>query len=158
LIEAGKLDEVRWPDCSSYRIQVEQFYRSLRFELAWVQQRYPTQQANVMIELFQTAEKKGLEPEDYDASLWSARLDAFATSSTNSDELARFDFALTVSSLRYVSDLYQGKVSSRECQVNLPEKDFEVAQFLRNEVIHASNVSAAFQKLEPAYEATGEHS
>lgn len=152
LIATSRLDELRWPDCSSYRIQVEQFYRSLGYELAWVQQGRPTQQANAMIELFQTAEKKGLEPEDYDASRWSARLSGFSGSNPNGEDLARFDFALTVSGFRYLSDLYQGRVTPKECQVNLPEKHFDVAQFLRNEIIHAGNVRATVQNIEPSYE------
>jgi murein L,D-transpeptidase YcbB/YkuD len=150
LIEAGRLDELRWPDCSSYRTQVEQFYRSSGYKLAWSREGIPTQQANAMIELFRAAEKKGFEPEDYDASRWAARVQALTVSGR--DELARFDFALTVSSLRYFSDLYQGRVSPSQCQANLPQKHFEGAQFLRSEVVTAADVRAAVQKAEPDYE------
>jgi murein L,D-transpeptidase YcbB/YkuD len=152
LIDAARLDELRWPDCSSYRTQVEQFYRSSGYALAWTREGRPTPQANAMIELFRAAEKKGLEPEDYDAPRWTSRLASLASSGHGSEEMARFDFALTVSSLRYFSDLYQGRVSPSECQANLPPKRFEGSQFLRNEVVAAADVGAAVQKVEPPYE------
>lgn len=151
LIESGRLEELRWPDCSSFRPQVRQFYVSSGYGLAWLEQGRPTEQANAMIELFRAAEKKGLDPEDYDASRWPTRLQGLARS-TPDEELARFDFALTVSSLRYLSDLYQGRVTPRECQADLPAKPFEAAQFLRNEIIHAGDVKAAVAKVEPPFE------
>lgn len=152
LIEAGRLDELRWPDCSPYRIQVEQLYRTLGYSLAWIQQGRPTQQANAMIELFRAAERKGLDPEDYDASRWPARLQSLASSTPNREDLARFDFALTVSSLRYLSDLYQGRVTPKECQVYLPDKQFDAGQFLHKEIIHAADVEAAAEKVEPPFD------
>ncbi|HEY2170224.1 MAG TPA: hypothetical protein VGJ30_11410 [Candidatus Angelobacter sp.] len=78
LIEAGRLEELRWPDCSSYRTEVEKFYSSSGYALSWVQEGRATPQANAMIELFRAAEKKGLDPEDYDASRWPARLQALS--------------------------------------------------------------------------------
>src|SRR5579859_3242149 len=153
LIEAGRLDELRWPDCSSYRAQVEKFYASNAFVLGWVQEGRPTPQAAAMIELFRAAEKKGLEPEDYDASRWTTRLQNLSISGQTSQDVARFDFALTVSALRYISDLSQGRVAPTECQVNLPKKQFDGAAFLRNEVIHAADVRAGVEKIEPPYDA-----
>ena len=152
LVETGRLEELHWPDCSSYRAQVEQFYLFSRYAPAWTRQGRPTQQANAMIELFRTAEKKGLEPEDYDASRWTARLEALAREEQHAEDLARFDFALTVSAFRYTSDLYHGRVSPTECQANLPQKQFDAAQFLRAEIIQASNVTAAVQKMDPPFE------
>jgi murein L,D-transpeptidase YcbB/YkuD len=152
LIESGRLEELRWPDCSSFRTQVRQFYVSSGYGLAWIEQGRPTQQANAMIELFRAAEKKGLDPEDYDASRWPTRLQGLASSIPRSEEPARFDFALTVSSFRYLSDLYQGRVTPKECQVNLPDKPFDATQFLRNEIIHASDVKAAVEKVEPPFD------
>jgi murein L,D-transpeptidase YcbB/YkuD len=152
LIETARLEEMRWPDCSSYRAQVRQFYLSSGYALAWVEHGRPTQQGLAMIELFRAAEKKGLDPEDYDASRWPARLQDLAASTQNNDGLARFDFALTVSSFRYLSDLYQGRVSPKECQIGLPDKHFDAAQFLRNEIIHAADVKGVAEKLEPPFD------
>lgn len=152
LIEAGRLDELRWPDCSSYRAQVEKFYASAGFALAWLREGRPTTQAAAIIELFRAAEKKGLDPEDYDASRWATRLQNLSVAGQTSQDLARFDFALTVSALRYVSDLSQGRVTPAECRVSLPKKQFEGAAFLRNEVVQAVDVRTAVEKIEPPYD------
>ena len=71
-----------------------------------------TAQAKALIEIFRNAETKGLEPEDYDASRWASRLAALgrAKESAPQDALAEFDVALTVSVLRYVTDLHLGRV------------------------------------------------
>jgi murein L,D-transpeptidase YcbB/YkuD len=152
LIEAGRLEELRWPDCSSYRAQARQFYLLSKYAPAWFEQGRPTQQALAMIELFRGVEKKGLDPEDYDASRWTARVQDLSVFTQKSEQFARFDFALTVSSLRYISDLYQGRVSPRECQAALPEKQFDAAQFLRTEIIHATDVKGSVEKLDPPFE------
>jgi L,D-transpeptidase YcbB len=152
LIEGGRLEEMRWPDCSSYRKQVERFYAIRGYALAWVQEGRATQQAKAMIDLFRTADKKGLDPEDYDASRWPPRLEALAAFDQNHEEPARFDFALTVSSLRYISDLHQGRVAAAECEVNLPQKQFDGPKFLREEMVQASDVGAAVAKLDPPFE------
>ena len=152
LIESGRLEEMRWPDCSSYRKHVEQLYATRGYTLAWVREGRPTEQARAMIELFRTADKKGLDPEDYDASRWPARLEALTAFDQNHEEPARFDFALTISALRYISDLYQGRVAANECEVNLPQKRFDAAKFLREEMIQASDVRTAAAKLDPPFE------
>jgi hypothetical protein len=47
--------------------------------------------------------KKGLEPEDYDASRWNERI--LALQGSSSPARARFDVALTICTMCYVSDL-----------------------------------------------------
>lgn len=152
LIEGGALEDLRRSDCSSLDSELKQFYRSWGYTPGWLTQGLPTQQANTMIELFRGAESKGLEPEDYDASRWPARLHDISSFPANSDALARFDIAVTVTSLRYLSDMYQGRVTPTECQVDLPEKHFDGAPFLRDEVIHAVDVKTAVGKAEPPFD------
>jgi murein L,D-transpeptidase YcbB/YkuD len=152
LIEDRVLNELRRPDCSSLDTEIRQFYRSWQYLPGWIQNGRPTEQANTMIALFRGAERKGLESEDYDASLWSARLQALSSDPTNNEALARFDVAVTVASLRYLSDLYQGRVTPKECEVDLPGKHFDGAQFLREEVTHASDIRTAVGKVEPPFD------
>ncbi len=152
LIEDGGFEELRRSDCSSLDTELRQFYRSWRYMPGWIKQGQPTQQASTMIALFRGAESKGLAPEDYDASSWPVRLQAISSTSKNSDALARFDLAVTVASLRYFTDLYQGRVTPQECQVDLPEKHFHGAQFLRDEVTQSTDVRAAAGKVEPPFD------
>jgi murein L,D-transpeptidase YcbB/YkuD len=152
LAETGRLDSLRWPDCSSLRAEVKQLY-SPEYSPVWILGTQPTQQAHAMIELFRTADKKGLDPEDYDAERWASLLKALSAAPRSGQELARFDFALTISSLRYISDLYQGRVTPKECQVELPEKHFDAARFLRDKLIHAPDAGSAMEELEPPFQA-----
>jgi L,D-transpeptidase YcbB len=152
LIESGHLEELRWPDCSSYRDQVHEFYLPAGYALAWTQQGRPTPQARAVIELFRAAEEKGLEAEDYDASRWPGRLESLSGARTSAQDLARFDFALTVSVLRYLSDLNHGRVSPRECQFDLPAQPFNAAQLLRKEILNAGDVKAAAAQVEPPFD------
>jgi L,D-transpeptidase YcbB len=152
LIETGRLEELRWPDCSSYREQVKRFYGPSGYALLWTQEGRPTGQATRLLGLFRAAETKGLEPEDYDASRWPARLQNLSAGTRSGEELVRFDFAVTVSALRYISDLARGRINPKECQVELPEKQFDAAQFLRNEVVNAVDVEGVIGRVEPPFE------
>jgi hypothetical protein len=60
------------------------------------------------------ADEKGLRVEDYDGPLWDTRLDEFtgSKSSSETDEIG-FDVALTVSTMRFLSDLHLGRVNPR---------------------------------------------
>src|SRR6476659_9334824 len=78
LIETGELPDLRWPDFANYREQVRQFYGP-GFSLAWTSNGAPTPQARALVQALQRAEERGLEPEDYDASRWTGRLERFAS-------------------------------------------------------------------------------
>ena len=103
LVTNGNLEGMRWPNFSDYRNWLQKFYEPTGFAQAWVQGAQPVPQALSLIELFRDAGKKGLDPEDYDASRWEERIRALQGSS-NGPALARFDVALTVCTMRYVSD------------------------------------------------------
>src|SRR5215469_10989580 len=113
VIDSGKLNDLRWRNFSDYRSQLRDFYQPSDYALAWVNGNQPTAQAKAMIQLFQNADKKGLHPEDYDASRWTDRLAQLAqtTPQATLDEAARFDLALTVCAMRYVSYLHNGRIN-----------------------------------------------
>lgn len=145
LIEAAELPELRWPDFTNYRDQVRQFYGPA-FSLAWTSNNAVTLQAQALIQALQRAEEQGLEPEDYDASRWSARLAKLAAANpVSSEELAHFDLALTVSALRYVSHVHHGRLNP-----GLKQVSFDAAGFLKREVVAAADVPAALALAEPA--------
>lgn len=149
-IEAGELPDLRWPDFISYREQLRQFYGSA-FSLAWTSKSAPTPQARALIQTLQRAEERGLEPEDYDASCWADRLAWFASANpVSSEELARFDLALTVSALRYVSHVHHGRIKPADFQFGLKLAPFDAAGFLKREVVRAADVPLALALAEPA--------
>ena len=121
LIAAGTLPDLRWPNFTDYRDDVKKFYDAGGNSLAWIQNGKASPQAVSMILLFQQAASKGLNPEDYDASRWDARLAKLQpTAPKPSDtDLAHIDLALTVSAMRYISDLHIGRVNPQHFKFGL---------------------------------------
>src|SRR5438270_499711 len=149
-VEAGELRDLHWPNFSSYREQVRQFYAP-GFALAWTSNGVPTPQAQALIQEFQRAEQKGLKAEDYDASHWADRLARFSSTPIPSEELVRFDLALTVSALRYVSHLHHGRLNPADFQPGLKRAPYDAAGFLKREIVEATDVAAALAKTEPSW-------
>src|ERR1700676_97976 len=156
LIAAGTLPDLRWPNFTDYRDSVKKFYDAGGYSLAWIQNGKASPQAVSMILLFQQAASKGLNPEDYDASRWDARLAKLQpTAPKPSDtDLAHIDLALTVSAMRYISDLHIGRVNPQHFKFGLtvgPTK-YDLAEELRTQVLPASDIAAVIAKVEPPYD------
>jgi murein L,D-transpeptidase YcbB/YkuD len=103
-----------------------------------------------MIQLFKNASKKGLEPEDYDAPRWDARLRSLQGSA---NQVARFDVTLTVCTMRYVSDLRIGRINPQHVNfgLNVENKKYNLAQFLRDRLLPAPDIPAALDGIEPSF-------
>jgi L,D-transpeptidase YcbB len=156
LIASGMLPDLRWPNFTDYRADVKKFYDQGGNSLAWIQNGKASPQAVAMILLFQQAATKGLNPEDYDASRWDARLAKLQpTAPKPSDsDLAHIDLAMTVSAMRYISDLHIGRVNPQHFKFGLtvgPNK-LDLAEELRTQVLPATDVSAVLAKVEPQYD------
>ena len=116
IVSAGNLPDMRWPNFRDYKPWLQKFYEPAEFAPAWVQGSAPSPQARAMIDLFAHAWQKGLEPDDYDASRWEARLRGLESPSS---DIAAFDVALTVCTMRYVSDLRIGRINPKHVKFDL---------------------------------------
>jgi murein L,D-transpeptidase YcbB/YkuD len=145
---------MHWPDFSANRTAAQEFYRSQNCSLAWIRGGAPTDQAVEMIQLLENAELKGLDPADYDAGLWTDRLANLGggDESRPAEDLARFDLALTVSALRYVSDVHFGRFNAGLFHATFrPAADKEnFSDFVRN-LSHAADVEVATEAIEPQF-------
>jgi L,D-transpeptidase YcbB len=152
LVTSGNLEGMRWPNFSDYRNWLQKFYAPTGFAPAWLQASQPVPQARSLIEIFKNAGKKGLNPEDYDASRWDERIRALQASASG-PEVARFDVALTVCTMRYVSDLRIGRINPAHFKVGLSveKKKYDLAQFLRDRIMTASDVQAVLDGVEPPF-------
>jgi L,D-transpeptidase YcbB len=152
LVKSGNLEEMRWPDFSDYRVWLQKFYEPSGFAPVWVQGSQPVPQALSLIERFRDAAKKGLDPEDYDASRWEKRLHDLP-SSASGPAAARFDVALTVCTMRYVSDLRIGRINPQHFDfgLSLEQKKYDLAQFLRDRILTASDLEAVLDDVEPPF-------
>ena len=150
LVSAGNMDGMRWPNFSDYRVWLQKFYQPAGYVPAWVTGNSPSPQAMSMMAVFRDAWKKGLDPEDYDSSRWQGRV--LSLQGSNPDAGA-FDVALTVCTMRYISDLHIGRINPRHFQFDLDiqEKKYDLAQFLRNQLLPASDLPAVLDGVEPPY-------
>jgi murein L,D-transpeptidase YcbB/YkuD len=153
LIASGTLSDLRWPNFTDYRADVKTFYDAGANSPAWIQSGRPSAQAVAMIDLFKQASLKGLDPDDYDAARWDARIAKLQQKPSDTD-LAHIDLAMTVCAMRYVSDLRTGGVNPQHFKFGLdfgPRK-YDLPEFLRTEVLTATDVPALIAKDEPPYE------
>jgi L,D-transpeptidase YcbB len=152
---AGNLGDLRWPNFNDYQGQVSMFYAPGGYALAWSSSGTATPQALAMIDAFKHAGVKGLNPEDYDASRWDARIAKLAPASSSpaaTDEV-HFDLAMTVCAMRYLSDLSIGRVNPNHVKFSqdIGTKKYDLADFLREQVISASDVNTVTATVEPHY-------
>jgi murein L,D-transpeptidase YcbB/YkuD len=149
---AGRLSDLRWPDFSDYRSHVANFYDAAGYAPAWLRNHEPTQQAQTVIDVLKQADSKGLNAEDYDGSRWADRLARLRQSPSPADE-ARFDAALTVCAMRYISDLHIGRVNPQHFKFNLDvtSKKYDLPLFLREKLINSSDLRAELDQVEPPF-------
>jgi len=155
IIISGSLSELRWPDFSDYDKHVQKFYESYRYSLPWIRGMQPTAQAQQVISILLKAEQKGLAADDYDGSRWGDRLAKLnpATVQPSEADVVRFDAALTVCAMRYVSDLHIGKLNPRHFDFgfDVEAKKYDLPDFLRNDVVDSSDVVGVLARVEPPY-------
>jgi L,D-transpeptidase YcbB len=155
IIQAGSLPDLRWPDFNDYKKHIQKFYESYGYSLPWVRGTEPTAQAQQLIALLLQAEQKGLAADDYDGPRWSARLAKLkpATPQASEADALRFDVALTVCMMRYISDLRIGKVNPKHFGFGLDveAKKYDLPEFLKENVVDASDVAAVVAKVESPY-------
>jgi murein L,D-transpeptidase YcbB/YkuD len=115
----------------------------------------PTAQAREAIAVLLKADQKGLSAEDYDGPRWTERLGKLKPAAPRPSEAdaVRFDAALTVCVMRYVSDLHIGKVNPKHFDFGLDveAKKYDLPEFLKENVVNASDVAAVLAQVEPPY-------
>jgi L,D-transpeptidase YcbB len=154
IVQAGNLSDLRWPDFSDYEKHIQKFYESYGYSLPWVRGMEPTAQAQQLIGILLNAEQKGLSAEDYDGPRWGDRLTKLKPASNPSEaDAVRFDAALTVCVMRYVSDLHIGKVNPKHFDFgfDVDVKKYDLPDFLKANVVDAPNVPAVLVQIEPPY-------
>lgn len=154
-VQSGQLADLRWPDFSDYRQRVAKFYETNASSLRWVDNLQPTPQALGVVKVLQAADDNGLSAEDYDGPRWNERLEKLkpATPQPNEPDAVRFDLALTISTMRYISDLHIGKVNPQhlDFRFNVVDRGYDLPEFLTDHVIHAADVAEALAQVEPPY-------
>lgn len=154
LISSGQLHDLRWPDLSDFRSALDSFYKTSGYQAAWLRAGKPSAQSEVVIRTLQLADRKGLNPEDYDASRWNERI-AHIEGPHSSDDEAAFDVGLTVCLMRYVTALHVGRINPQHLKFELKVKRsaIDLPKFvgqLRNE---NTDVAKELSGIEPSFRA-----
>ena len=154
IVASGRLADLQWPNFSEHIAAVKEFYDESGGRLGWSRDGKPTTQAMELIGILNGADQKGLDSRDYDGVKWPERLKALQIpGGATESALVKFDVALTVSAIRYGTDLHLGKVDPK-----ILHKDFDpgrekhnAGEFLWKSVVGAQSVKDAVDPIEPPY-------
>jgi L,D-transpeptidase YcbB len=154
-IDAGTFPDLRWPDFRDYSKYVKKFYELNSSSLWWVEGMEPTAQARQVIGLLLQADQKGLSADDYDGPRWSGRLATLkpATRQPTESDAIKFDLALTVCAMRYISALHVGRVNPKHFDFAFYDESrkYDLAEFLKAHVVGAADVAGLLARVEPPY-------
>ena len=149
-VAQSTLKVMHWPNYADYQPLVQKFYDDRNYEVAWMGENgQPSAQATAFIQAFQTADTKGLKPEDYDAGLWSARVAKLA--GKNQDDVATYDAAMTVCVMRYISDLRIGRVNPTHFNfdIDVQQKRYDLPEFVSDNAVDSDDVPKLIASVEP---------
>ena len=149
LIAAKSLSFLHWPDIADFQPALNTFYTNRELEIAWSRDGKPTAQATALIAAFADAGKDGLNAEDYDSSRWPERIKSLASGDSNA--VAQFDVAMTLDTMRFVSDLHMGRVAPQHFnfEIDTQSKKLDLPQFLNDKLLETSDVPGNLAALEP---------
>jgi murein L,D-transpeptidase YcbB/YkuD len=140
------------PAFADYRAHLQGIYQNSSYAPLWLRSDGVSPQATGIIQALEASSLKGLSPEDYDADQWLARLEALKTASDA--EKAEFDVTLTVTAMRYVSDLHIGRVNPQHFKfgIDAAAKKYDLPQFFAQQLLNATDIKSALEQIEPPYD------
>ena len=103
---------LRRPLLRDQQESLREIYRPREHAPLWLEGARPTRQSAAAVAELAAANRKGLDPADYDAALLERKRIALASGRVApAEELARFEAALSIASLRLLSDLHVGRLN-----------------------------------------------
>lgn len=130
-------------------------YQSTGLSLLWVRGDKLTSAAAALISAFSNSQRKGLRPQDYEASEWPRLVQGLHHGEMDASAIAAFDYRLTVDALRYVSDLRIGRANPTPIPFSVVDgqTSYDLARFVALKVASAGNISSLLNGIEPGYSA-----
>ena len=150
LLAAGKHPRLRWGSFPDFQARLNELYKQNAMAPLWFKGGKPTSQAITMAASLDGADEQGLNSADYDADLLSKWLKAPELGAANPQEVASFDVALSLSAMRYLSNLYLGRVNPREVgfQIDVAAKKLDLPAVLLK-ISQSGRPKASIDELEP---------
>jgi L,D-transpeptidase YcbB len=136
IVASGTLPELRRADFARFRPALEEIYREPDYAPRWL----PAGSAPsaILAELADAA-SHGLDATDYDVAWLSGEVRAIQAGDHAPVRIARADVALTVSFVRFLSDLHRGRVSPEQAGFKFSEgeKPLDLAALVRGSMTTA---------------------
>jgi murein L,D-transpeptidase YcbB/YkuD len=148
VLASPQLADLKYPNYSDIHDAVVSFYDDHDDDPVWCKDGKPTAQANSMLEEFSNATRRGLRPEDYDASKWQTRI----ANLKSPEGVALFDLALTINTARFLADLHQGRTNPAHFTFGIKgydAKKLDAINILNTQVVDAASVTSALDAAEP---------
>ena len=149
ILTAGHLPDLKYPDFTDIQLALQNLYDTHDFDPVWLDDKAkPTPQANAMLQEFSNATKRGLRPEDYDASKWQDRV----ANLKSPEGAALFDIALSVNAARFLSDLHQGRTNPAHFTFGVKgydDKHLDTVSLLDTQFLNASDIPSSLDAMEP---------
>ena len=152
VIEAGRLSGIRWERFPDVQAETRGLYERNQWQPLWLSGGRATPPARALLSVLATAGDFGLDPEDYDASRLGALAATLGREGSDPFEAVRFDAALTIGALRFVSALEVGRIDPRLTQAQLPptHAPFDPAGAV-DQLRRGGNPAAVLQAIEPPW-------
>lgn len=152
LIKEGVHPKLRWGKFPDYQAQLEQLYLQNGLAPLWLNDGKPTPQARILVASLGDADNRGLNAADYDAELLNQWLTEFGATVVNPREIAFFDVALSLATMRYVSNLYMGRINPNNIDYGLSIEPKRVdLPNLVQKVAQSENPDSIIDALEPKF-------
>lgn len=151
LVREGVHPKLRWGRFADFQTQLEALYQPSGFAPLWLQEDKPTHQAKLAIANLASADAKGLNSTDYDADLLSKWLNSInGAANPSPQELASFDSALSISLMRYASNLYKGRINPKHVNfaLEIEPKNEDLPALIRK-IATSNNPDKLLGNLEP---------
>jgi murein L,D-transpeptidase YcbB/YkuD len=153
LVETAHHPYLTWPDYPHYRDEMEGLYEPGGYGLLWFEGGMPTSQARAAVVALLGADAHALDPEDYEAGrLQELLIDIEGGREVDGSELALVDAAISVSFLRFLSDLHIGRVNPQNLSFgfNVEDRKLDLAAVVRA-AIQNGEIAETVARVEPKF-------
>jgi L,D-transpeptidase YcbB len=153
IIEEGNPAYLDWSTALADRELIGRLYAANGYRLLWSDGEKPTPQALVLLQELRHASDRGLDPEDYPGNrLAYLLIDLIDSVHPGEEQWALFDASLSLTGLRFLSDLHYGRIDPASVGHNLTVDRIRLD--LPTTLAHlatAVNVNVALDSLEPQF-------